>query len=84
MTEDRSEGEAAASRGELLVARAREEGVALTGQGGLLTGLMRQVLQTGLEVEIAEHLGVSRCPCSKRISPGENERVSACSAICSV
>ena len=33
---------------ELLVARAREEGVALTGEGGLLTGLMRQVLQTGL------------------------------------
>ena len=42
---------------ELLVARAREEGVALTGEGGLLTGLMRQVLQTGLEVEMAEHLG---------------------------
>jgi Transposase, Mutator family len=42
---------------ELLVARAREEGVALTGEGGLLTGLMRHVLQTGLEVEMAEHLG---------------------------
>jgi putative transposase len=42
---------------ELLVARAREDGVALTGEGGLLTGLMRQVLQTGLEVEMAEHLG---------------------------
>ena len=72
MTQDRSEGVAGAPRGELvpvgqpesmeewaelLVARAREEGVALTGQGGLLTGLMRQVLQTGLEVEMAEHLG---------------------------
>jgi putative transposase len=42
---------------ELLVARAREDGVALTGEGGLLTDLMRHVLQTGLEVEMAEHLG---------------------------
>src|SRR5437588_9647089 len=71
MTE-RSEGEARVSRGELvavgppeslqdwaelLVTRARQDGVALTGEGGLLTGLMRHVLQTGLEVEMAEHLG---------------------------
>src|SRR4051812_38873127 len=41
---------------ELLVSRAREDGVALTGEGGLLTDLMRHVLQTGLEVEMAEHL----------------------------
>lgn len=34
---------------ELLVARARADGVALTGEGGLLTGLMRHVLQTGPE-----------------------------------
>jgi putative transposase len=40
-----------------LVARARAEGVELTGDGGLLTGLVRQVLQTGLEVELADHLG---------------------------
>ena len=33
------------------------EGVELTGDGGLLTGLVRQVLQTGLEVELEEHLG---------------------------
>ena len=45
---------------ELLVARARPEGVQLTGEGGLLTGLVRQVLQTGLEVEMAEHLGYER------------------------
>jgi len=32
----------------------------LTGDGGLLTGLVRQVLQTGLEVEMAEHLGYER------------------------
>lgn len=42
---------------EELVARARAEGVDLTGEGGLLTGLIRQVLQTGLEVELSEHLG---------------------------
>lgn len=40
-----------------LVARARDEGVALTGDGGLLTELMRSVLQRGLEVEMTEHLG---------------------------
>ena len=45
---------------EQLVARAREDGVALTGEGGLLTDLMRNVLQTGLELEMAEHLGYER------------------------
>ena len=40
-----------------LVARARSEGVELTGENGLLTALVRQVLQTGLEVELSEHLG---------------------------
>jgi putative transposase len=44
-------------RAEKLVARARSRGVYLTGDDGLLTGLVRQPLQTGLEVEIAEHLG---------------------------
>lgn len=42
---------------EELVARARSEGVDLTGEGGLLTDMVRQVLQTGLEVELADHLG---------------------------
>jgi putative transposase len=42
---------------EALVERARSEGVSLTGEGGLLTALMGQVLQTGLEVELADHLG---------------------------
>ena len=45
---------------ELLVSRARTEGVELTGDGGLLTGLVRRVLQCGLEVEMAEHLGYER------------------------
>jgi putative transposase len=34
-----------------LVAAARAQGLALTGPGGLLTGLTRQVLETALEVE---------------------------------
>ena len=40
-----------------LVDQARADGVDLTGEGGLLTGFIRQVLQTGLEVEMSEHLG---------------------------
>jgi putative transposase len=40
-----------------LVERARSEGVELTGDDGLLTGLVRQVLQKGLEVEMTDHLG---------------------------
>ena len=43
-----------------LVARARAEGVELTGENGLLTGLVREVLQTGLEVEMTDHLGYER------------------------
>jgi putative transposase len=42
---------------EELVARARAEGVELTGDDGLLTAMIRQVLQTGLEVELTDHLG---------------------------
>lgn len=42
---------------EELVAGARAEGVDLTGENGLLTSMLRQVLQTGLEVELADHLG---------------------------
>jgi hypothetical protein len=40
-----------------LVERARSQGVKLTGDNGLLTALVRQVLQTGLEVEMTDHLG---------------------------
>src|ERR1700722_10414280 len=42
---------------EALVDRARSEGLALTGQGGLLTSMVREVLQTGWDVEMADHLG---------------------------
>jgi putative transposase len=45
---------------EALVARARADGVELTGDDGLLTALVRQVLQTGLEVEMSDHLGYDR------------------------
>jgi hypothetical protein len=40
-----------------LVERARSEGVELTGGDGLLTALVRQVQQTGLEVEMTDHVG---------------------------
>jgi putative transposase len=43
-----------------LVDRARQDGVELTGEGGLLTALVQQVLQTGLEVEMTDHLGYER------------------------
>jgi putative transposase len=42
---------------EQLVAQARSEGVELTGDNGLLTALVRRVLQTGLNVELTDHLG---------------------------
>lgn len=42
---------------EQLVARARAECVELTGNDGLLTAMVRQVLQTGLEVGLTDHLG---------------------------
>jgi hypothetical protein len=37
-----------------LVAAARRQDVELTGPGGLLTGLTKQVLETALEVELTE------------------------------
>lgn len=40
-----------------LVSRARTEGVDLTGEQGLLTSMVREVLQAGLDVEMTEHLG---------------------------
>jgi hypothetical protein len=43
-----------------LVAAASENPVPLTGDGGLLTALVTDILQRGLEVEIAGHLGHGR------------------------
>src|SRR5438445_13886398 len=42
---------------EELVARAPEEGVDSTGEQGLLTSMVREVPQAGLDVEMTEHLG---------------------------
>ncbi len=42
---------------ERLVDQARTDGVSLTGDGGLLTGLVQRVLQGALEAEITDHLG---------------------------
>ena len=55
---------------EQLLAAAKAQGVALTGPGGLLTGLTRQVLQTALEAEMTEHLGHEH----GGTPPGENVR----------
>ncbi len=40
-----------------LVEQAKATGVSLTGDGGLLTGLVRQILQGAVESEITDHLG---------------------------
>jgi putative transposase len=45
---------------EQLVLAARTQGVELTGPGGLPTGLTKQVLETALDVEFADHLGHDR------------------------
>ena len=43
-----------------LVARSRQEGVKLTGDGGLLTHMVQEVLQAGLDVELTEILVTGR------------------------
>jgi len=45
---------------EELVARARAEGVDLVGPGGVLGELTKRILETGLEVEMDEHLGYAK------------------------
>jgi putative transposase len=55
-----------------LVDRARAEGVALVGPGGLLGGLTKQVLETALEAEMSEHLGYDNGDPAGR--NGENSR----------
>ncbi len=42
---------------ERLVDQTRTDGVTVTGQGGLLAGLVQQVPQTALESEVTDHLG---------------------------
>ena len=43
-----------------LVDQARAEGVQLVGEGGLLTGLTKSVLETALEEELSDHLGYDK------------------------
>ena len=43
-----------------MLAQAKEQGVSLVGPGGLLAGLTKTVLETALEVEMAEHLGYEK------------------------
>ena len=48
------------SLAEQLVERARADGRSLVGPGGLLADLTKQVLETGLEVEMEEHVGYAK------------------------
>jgi transposase-like protein len=43
-----------------LLAQAKEQGVGLTGPGGLLSQLTKNVLETALNAELTEHLGHER------------------------
>ena len=43
---------------DLLIAQARAEGVSLVGPGSPLAALTKQVLETALEAELDEHLGL--------------------------
>ncbi len=43
-----------------LVAQARERGLQLTGEGGLLQELTRRILESALEGELSDHLGAGR------------------------
>ena len=55
-----------------LAQRAADDGVDLAGPGGLLQQLTKQVLETGLEVEMSEHLGYDKHEATGR--DGENSR----------
>lgn len=45
---------------EQLIERARSEGLNLVGEGGLLAGLVKLVLEGALEAEMTEHLGYEK------------------------
>lgn len=49
-----------AAAADQLVEQSKATGVALTGEGGLLTGLVRQVLQGALESGITDHRAPGR------------------------
>ena len=54
---DKPEPTAEQRAAEELVARAREQGLSLTGPDGLLKQLTKTVLETALNQELTEHLG---------------------------
>jgi putative transposase len=43
-----------------LIEEARRSGISLVGEGGLLAGITKTVLQTALDAEMAEHLGYDK------------------------
>ena len=53
-------GEARRLLADQLVEEARATGVALVGPGGLLDDITKRVLETGLEVEMSEHVGYEK------------------------
>ena len=53
---ERAEGSLEVIAGRL-VDQARSDGIALTGEGGLLPVLVAKVLETGLAGELTDHLG---------------------------
>jgi transposase-like protein len=57
---------------QVLVDQARVDGVELVGPGGLLSGLVKQVLDTGLAVEMDERLGYGHG--DRDAKTGMNER----------
>ena len=66
-SEETSEERPDRSLAEQLVDLARADGKNLVGPGGLLSDLTKQVLDTGLEVEMEEHVGYA-----KHASEGRN------------
>jgi transposase-like protein len=53
-------GDARRELADQLVEEARAAGVSLVGPGGLLADITKRVLETGLEVEMSEHLGYDK------------------------
>lgn len=57
---------------EQLIGRAREQGVALTGEAGLLGQLTKMVLESALEGEITDHLGYDKHERAEAVSNARN------------
>ncbi|GAA1874433.1 hypothetical protein GCM10009751_37520 [Myceligenerans crystallogenes] len=57
-----------------LVEQSRAEGIDLVGPGGVLSGLTKQVLETALEAEMADHLGYEHSDREGKPDSGTNER----------